>query len=64
MPCARCGGLTVPEHFENLATDGAWLTFMGTRCLNCGHIEDKLIRANRTDDGRVAAQVDRGRRWV
>jgi hypothetical protein len=63
MPCRRCGGLTVPEQFENLAVDGAWLTFIGRRCVNCGHIEDKLIRANGTDDGRVAGRLDRGRRW-
>lgn len=47
MVCRRCRGLLVRETFDDLrietdARDTA------TRCLNCGCIEDAIIRANRS----------------
>jgi uncharacterized Zn finger protein len=45
MSCARCGGTVVLEEF--LDDKGSSLGFEGQRCLNCGHIEDSVIHANR-----------------
>lgn len=47
MPCPRCGGLVVVEAFNDFAEEGSRMWFRGGRCLNCGGIEDSVIRANR-----------------
>jgi hypothetical protein len=47
MTCARCGGFAVPEGFQDCWEDGSRMWFRGWRCLNCGCIEDSVIRANR-----------------
>jgi hypothetical protein len=44
MQCKRCGGLSVVEGFTDLKGSGVW--FEGSRCLNCGSIEDAVIRKN------------------
>ena len=45
MPCERCGGFMVFDAFcdpqEKEPATGT------TRCLNCGNIEDTIIRTNR-----------------
>jgi uncharacterized Zn finger protein len=47
MPCERCGGFMVfdafcdPQEKESLTATGT------TRCLNCGNLEDTIIRTNR-----------------
>lgn len=46
MVCRRCHGLLVCEMFEDLNIDTDSL-YTGTRCINCGCIEDTVIRANR-----------------
>ena len=43
----RCRGLLVCETFDDLNIDTDSL-YTGTRCLNCGCIEDAVIRANRS----------------
>ncbi len=45
MICPRCSGTMVIEEFvdQRSTQEG----FAGARCLNCGHIDDALIRANR-----------------
>lgn len=48
MSCTRCGGTVVIEEF--LDERGSSLGFKGRRCLNCGHIEDSVIHANRGGD--------------
>lgn len=47
MVCHRCHGLLVSETFEDLNIDTDVL-YAGTRCINCGCIEDAVIRANRS----------------
>lgn len=55
MACPRCGGRMVVEQFNDEKSTRVW--FEGWRCLNCGHIEDAVIRANRLYP--VQAQRDR-----
>ena len=62
MVCQRCHGLLVSETFNDLNIDTDAL-YTGTRCINCGCIEDAVIRANRSR--RLAtmrrSQIGRGR---
>ena len=46
MVCQRCRGLLVCETFDdlNIETDSL---YTATRCINCGCIEDVVVRANR-----------------
>jgi hypothetical protein len=46
MVCQRCRGLLVCETFNdlNIETDSL---YRSTRCINCGCIEDAVVRANR-----------------
>ncbi len=46
MACRRCSGLLVPETFDSLREETARL-YPATRCINCGSIEDSVVRANR-----------------
>ena len=46
MSCTRCGGLIVIEMFSDLREEYSRAEFQGGRCLNCGCIEDSVIRAN------------------
>jgi hypothetical protein len=46
MMCQRCRGLLVHETFGDLIGEIARLCPV-TRCVNCGCIEDLVIRANR-----------------
>lgn len=47
MTCLRCGGALVVEIFADLREGGGAPAFEGERCLNCGAIEDAVVRANR-----------------
>ena len=46
MRCHHCRGLLVCETFDdlNIVTDSL---YTATRCINCGCIEDAVVRANR-----------------
>ena len=46
MRCQRCRGLLICETFDdlNIETNSP---YSETRCINCGCIEDAVIRANR-----------------
>lgn len=46
MVCQRCRGLLVCDNFYdlNINADPRYITI---RCINCGHIEDAVVRANR-----------------
>lgn len=46
MVCLRCRGLLVYETFDDLSieTDSRYIA---TRCINCGCVEDAVIRSNR-----------------
>lgn len=46
MRCQRCRGLLVPENFCELNIEANSLR-MATRCINCGCVEDAVVRANR-----------------
>lgn len=46
MRCQRCRGLLVRETFEDLNIENNSLG-TATRCINCGCIEDAVVRANR-----------------
>lgn len=53
MRCHRCEGLLIAESSLNLGegSSQAWLNVF--RCVNCGSVEDPLIRANRVRPVRV-----------
>jgi RNase P subunit RPR2 len=46
MRCQRCRGLLVPESFGDLNIETHSLC-MAIRCINCGCVEDAVMRANR-----------------
>ena len=46
MICQRCRGLLVRETFGDLR-DEAGCMYPAARCINCGYIEDSVVRANR-----------------
>jgi len=46
MLCQRCRGLLVYECFSDLR-DEAGRMCLATRCINCGYIEDSVVRSNR-----------------
>ena len=46
MLCQRCRGLLVRETFSDLREKTGRMC-LATRCVNCGYIEDSVVRANR-----------------
>jgi hypothetical protein len=46
MLCQRCRGLLVREVFDDFRRETSRL-YRATRCINCGYIEDSVVRANR-----------------
>ena len=46
MLCQRCRGLLVRETFDDLRVETGRMC-LATRCINCGYIEDSVVRANR-----------------
>ena len=46
MRCQRCEGLLVRENFDELRYGTGGL-YPATRCINCGCIEDSVVRVNR-----------------
>jgi len=46
MNCPRCGGLLIDEYMVD-PLEGSLSGFHGWRCVNCGAINDDVIRANR-----------------
>lgn len=46
MVCQRCHGLVVRETFDDLNIETDSLS-LATRCINCGCVEDAVMRANR-----------------
>lgn len=63
MICKRCGGLLVHETFGdvNLETD---LVSTVTRCINCGYVEDAVVRANRVRRPERTRTISRRRRMT
>ena len=60
MVCQRCRGLLVCETFDDLSiqTDSP---YTATRCINCGCIEDAVMRANRCRRSERMRPTPRGR---
>ncbi len=46
MLCQRCKGLLVRETFDDLSEEAGCMS-PAIRCINCGYIEDSVVRANR-----------------
>jgi hypothetical protein len=49
MRCRRCGGLMIIEPFDDEVSThtDSQRGSLGTRCVNCGNVEDALIHTNR-----------------
>ena len=58
MLCQRCRGLLVHETFDGLSQE-ADMMCLATRCINCGSIEDSVVRANRLHPPGVKQMVPR-----
>jgi hypothetical protein len=63
MVCQRCQGLLVCETFDDLSS-GTDSLYRAIRCINCGCIEDAVVRANRfrRSENMRATPRRRGRR--
>jgi uncharacterized Zn finger protein len=48
MECGRCGGFLVVEKEYDEAIAALEPRTLTTRCVNCGNLEDSLIRLNRS----------------
>lgn len=59
MVCQRCSGLLVREIFDDMSVETS-ITFLATRCINCGYIEDSVVRANRLHHLAVKRSAPRG----
>lgn len=46
MRCERCGGLVILEGFSGPREDASSM-WSAARCINCGCIEDAVVRSNR-----------------
>jgi hypothetical protein len=61
MVCQRCRGLLVHETFGELNFETGRLSTV-TRCINCGCIEDAVVRANRGRRSERIRNISRRRR--
>jgi hypothetical protein len=59
MFCQRCRGLLVRESFGDLREETGCMS-PATRCINCGYIEDSVVRANRLRLPAAKQAVPRG----
>ena len=59
MPCTRCGGLVIQNWWE-FVEDASQQKLQGTRCVNCGAIDDPVIEVNRLRPHRARIIVPRG----
>ena len=62
MVCQRCRGLLVRETFGDLREEAGCM-YPATRCINCGYIEDSVVRANRLRPAATKRSVPRGIVW-
>jgi hypothetical protein len=62
MPCQRCKGLLVRETFGDLRAEAGRMS-PAIRCLNCGYIEDSVVRANRLGPPAAKRSTPRGIGW-
>ena len=59
MFCQRCRGLLVYETFGDLRVEAGCMC-PATRCINCGYIEDSVVRANRLHPPLTKRSAPRG----
>ena len=59
MICQRCRGLLVHETFGDLRQEAGCMC-PATRCINCGYIEDSVVRANRLRHPAAKRSTPRG----
>jgi len=62
MPCQRCRGLLVRETFGDLREEAGCMS-PAIRCINCGYIEDSVVRANRLGPHAAKRSTPRGIVW-
>ncbi|MEW6246251.1 MAG: hypothetical protein AB1555_06005 [Nitrospirota bacterium] len=60
MACRRCGGLMVVELLYDPQEEASRMHCRGSRCVNCGCIDDPVIRANRTQPPALGRPAARG----
>ena len=60
MLCQRCRGLLVYERFSDLRDEEGRMC-LATRCINCGFIEDFVIRSNRSRPAAIKRSIPRRR---
>ena len=59
MLCQRCKGLLVRETFGDLRKEAGCMS-PAIRCINCGYIEDFVVRANRLGPPAAKRSTPRG----
>jgi hypothetical protein len=59
MLCTRCGGLLMQNWWDS--KESVQERMPSTRCVNCGCIDDPVIRANRRQSSRVRLTPTRAR---
>ena len=59
MSCHRCRGLLVRETLGDLR-EVTGCMIPATRCINCGYLEDSVVRANRLSPPTAKRPVSRG----
>jgi hypothetical protein len=63
MVCQRCRGLLVYETFDDWGIESE-SPYTATRCINCGYIEDAVVRANRFRRSERTRVIPHRRRMV
>jgi hypothetical protein len=58
MVCQRCKGLLLREILGDLSAEAS-ITLLATGWINCGYIEDSVVRANRLHPPRVKQSMPR-----
>ncbi|MCC2643362.1 MAG: hypothetical protein K0S45_3775 [Nitrospira sp.] len=59
MTCMRCGGLMIENWWGGIGSVKQ-RKLQGTRCVNCGCIDDPVIRANKRHSHPIRMSVPRG----
>ena len=47
MSCSRCSGFMVEELMLDIEADFGEMWARSSRCVNCGHVHDAVIKRNR-----------------
>ncbi|MCM3901638.1 MAG: hypothetical protein ND866_08015 [Pyrinomonadaceae bacterium] len=47
MNCLRCSGLTVEDHFLDMASQFGQMWARSLRCVNCGYVHDSVTEQHR-----------------